>query len=73
MIRVGYLLGGLFLLGLGIVNVIYPSFAWYIREGWKVDGDSEPSDMYLALSKAGGVAIILFGSIFLLIGFAYLL
>lgn len=32
---------------IGLINFFYPSFAWYIKEGWKVDGDSEPSDTYL--------------------------
>lgn len=46
---------------ISIVNIIYPSFGWYLRYGWMVKGDSEPSDTYLFMSRIGSIiAIIVF-------------
>lgn len=46
---------------IGVVNIIFPSFAWYLKEGWKVDGDSEPSDAYLVLTRISGIIAIVIG------------
>ncbi|OBR62818.1 hypothetical protein A7K91_15625 [Paenibacillus oryzae] len=40
---------------LSIVNIIYPAFGWYLRYGWMVKGESEPSDAYLAMSRIGSI------------------
>lgn len=59
---------GIICIAIGLINVINPNFAWYLKEGWKVDGDSEPSDTYIALTKIGGVIAIVFGVIFFFTG-----
>ncbi|WP_425466200.1 DUF6199 family natural product biosynthesis protein [Paenibacillus methanolicus] len=41
--------------------MFFPSFGWYLREGWKVDGDSEPSDAYIFWSRFGATIAILLG------------
>jgi hypothetical protein len=62
-------LGGLLVIGVGLLNIFYPSFAWYLKEGWKVAGDSEPSDTYLFLTKIGGGIATLMGIVVFLSGF----
>ncbi|WP_059054481.1 DUF6199 family natural product biosynthesis protein [Paenibacillus senegalimassiliensis] len=53
---------------IGLVNTFAPSFAWYIKEGWKVDGDSEPSEAYLSITRFGGIIAIIIGIILFLAG-----
>ncbi|MED5018810.1 hypothetical protein P9847_15985 [Paenibacillus chibensis] len=59
---------GLIFTVIGILNIVNPNFAWYLKEGWKVDGDSEPSDSYVALTKIGGVIGVVFGVILFFTG-----
>lgn len=40
---------------LTVVNIINPAFGWYLRYGWMVKGDSEPSETYLIMSRVGSV------------------
>lgn len=56
-----FFLFGIVVIIIGIVNIVYPQFAWYLKEGWKVDGDSEPSDLYLMMSRISGVAALFMG------------
>ncbi|WP_227793279.1 DUF6199 family natural product biosynthesis protein [Paenibacillus guangzhouensis] len=57
------------IIGIGLLNVLNPTFAWYMKEGWKVSGDSEPSDTYLALTRFGGVVAIIMGLFVMISGF----
>lgn len=61
---------GLIFIAFGILNLVKPDFAWYINEGWKVKGDSEPSEGYLMMTKFGGIVAIIIGTIFVIGGFA---
>ena len=49
------IIGGLFLLVLGAAAFLWPKTVWEITERWKLNGDGEPSDFYLACQKAGWV------------------
>lgn len=49
----------------GALEVINPRLAWQVSEGWKLQ-DVEPSGLYLALLRAGGVVMLAVG-LFLLI------
>lgn len=40
---------------LSIVNIINPAFGWYLRYGWMVKGDSQPSEAYIFMSRVGGI------------------
>ncbi|MDR0266985.1 DUF6199 family natural product biosynthesis protein [Paenibacillus sp.] len=62
------ILFGIIVLVLGIIQIKNPSFGWQSREGWKVDGDSEPSDFYLILAEIGGIAATVMGGVMLFIG-----
>ncbi len=44
------ILGVVFLI-VGIVGSIFPEFMWFIHIGWKVNGDIEPSDTYLIITR----------------------
>jgi len=57
------ILMGIICIIIGILNLAKPEFAWYLKEGWKVDGDSEPSDTYLMFTRIGGGFAILVGII----------
>ncbi|RKN75815.1 DUF6199 family natural product biosynthesis protein [Paenibacillus ginsengarvi] len=42
----------------GLVMLLFPAFLWELRVGWMVEGDSEPSDLFLMQTRFGGVVII---------------
>lgn len=51
---------------LTIVNIINPSFAWYIRYGWMVKGESGPSHAYIVMNRIGScIALVIFLLLFL--------
>ena len=52
---------GLFLLLLGAAAFLWPKTVWEITERWKLNGDGEPSDFYLAFTKYGGLLLALLG------------
>jgi len=52
------ILAGLALAGAGLLAVINPSLAWQISEGWRYK-NVEPSELYLVLSRVGGVVLII--------------
>ncbi|WP_128659386.1 DUF6199 family natural product biosynthesis protein [Paenibacillus sp. 598K] len=48
-------------IALAVLNIIYPAFGWYLRYGWMVKGESEPSEAYLVMSRIGGIiALVMF-------------
>lgn len=57
------LLLGLCVIAFGIYVRRHPDFAWRMNEGWKVKGDSEPSNAYLDSMKFSGAAAIVFGCV----------
>ena len=63
----GAILFAIFVLGIGLFNVLSPQTAWYLSEGWKFKA-AEPSDMALGLTRAGGVFAIIVGIIAFLAG-----
>ncbi|GAA0135848.1 hypothetical protein YSY43_26880 [Paenibacillus sp. YSY-4.3] len=64
---------GLAATALGIFSYLKPTFGWNMSEGWKVKGESEPSDIYIDFIKLGGVVSIMLGSFFLIGGILNLL
>jgi len=59
---------GILILGYGVLLMRKPSFGWRANEGWKVEGDSEPSDAYLVSSQIRGLVGIVFGGFLILMG-----
>lgn len=62
----------LMLIGIAIIAYGFfvrnkPSFGWRFNEGWKIKGDSEPSESYLEYMKFSGFVAVILGA-FLLLG-----
>ncbi|WP_438491689.1 DUF6199 family natural product biosynthesis protein [Paenibacillus sp. IHBB 3054] len=49
---------------LAILNIFFPAMGWYMRYGWMVKGDSEPSDAYLMMSRISSVIVLIVFLIF---------
>ncbi|WP_151737041.1 DUF6199 family natural product biosynthesis protein [Paenibacillus tengchongensis] len=66
---------GILLLLLGSVTVFYglyirrrPDSGWRMNEGWKVRGESEPSEVYLEAIKFTGMLAGWVGALFIVFG-----
>ncbi|WP_438351057.1 DUF6199 family natural product biosynthesis protein [Paenibacillus sp. FA6] len=59
---------GILIAGLGLLSIFKPTFAWYSNEGWKVKGDSEPSDDYITVVKLGGIVATIMGLLLIVAG-----
>ena len=42
-----------------IFQTLFPDFFWSLSEGWKIRGDSEPSDAWLFIMRLGSIAGII--------------
>jgi hypothetical protein len=51
---------------LAILNIIFPKFGWYLKYGWMVKGDSEPSDAFILMSRISGVIVLVVFLFFIL-------
>ncbi|MDR9857216.1 hypothetical protein RJP21_26825 [Paenibacillus sp. VCA1] len=63
-----FILIGIVILGFGVLMMRKPSFGWRANEGWKVEGDSEPSDAYLVTAQIRGLVMIVLGAFLVLMG-----
>jgi len=61
----GNILGGLFVIALGLFNILAPYAAWYLSYGWHFK-DAEPSDAALTFTRIGGGVAIIVGIVLLL-------
>ncbi|MFB5677803.1 DUF6199 family natural product biosynthesis protein [Paenibacillus terreus] len=66
------ILFGLISIALGLLSFLKPSIGWYINEGWKVKGDSEPSETYLSVTRFGGIVSMMLGGILLFAGIMHI-
>lgn len=53
---------------IGLVNVLSPQTAWYLRDGWRYK-DAEPSDFALSMNRIVGVLILVIGIIVMIFNF----
>ncbi|GGD46530.1 DUF6199 family natural product biosynthesis protein [Paenibacillus nasutitermitis] len=53
-------------MAVAVINIIYPAFGWYMRYGWMVKGDSEPSDAYLLMSRISSIVVLVVFFIFVI-------
>ena len=58
--RGGPIFLGLLVIGLGVVDVIWPQLGWYLSHGWRFK-NAEPSELALFFGRLGGIVICLFG------------
>ncbi|WP_136608349.1 DUF6199 family natural product biosynthesis protein [Paenibacillus dokdonensis] len=62
------ILFGIIILALGVIQIRKPAWGWRANEGWKVEGESEPSEAYLVLAEIGGILIVVMGAFLILVG-----
>ncbi|MEC0241672.1 hypothetical protein P4H66_17785 [Paenibacillus dokdonensis] len=67
------ILFGIIILALGVIQIRKPAWGWRVNEGWKVEGESEPSEAYLVLAEIGGILIVVMGAFLILVGIFKLL
>ncbi|MGO4693218.1 DUF6199 family natural product biosynthesis protein [Paenibacillus sp. 2TAB26] len=44
---------------IAFLNIFFPKFGWYMRYGWMVKGNSEPSDAYILMSRISSIIILI--------------
>ncbi|CAH1191660.1 hypothetical protein PAECIP111892_00700 [Paenibacillus auburnensis] len=66
---------GIFSMIIGIGTIAFgiyvrknPTFDWRMNEGWKVSGDSEPSQAYIDSRTFSGAVAIWIGAFFIAMG-----
>lgn len=42
-----------------IINVCFPKFGWYLRYGWIVQGETEPSKSYMTMVRMSSLFMLL--------------
>ncbi|KQY87503.1 hypothetical protein ASD24_06520 [Paenibacillus sp. Root52] len=42
-----------------IINLCFPKFGWFLRYGWIVKGESEPSKPYMAFVRMTSLVMLL--------------
>ena len=52
---------GLILIVVGLTNIFYPSFAWYLKAGWQSGGYSEPDETFISITKITGIVVAILG------------
>ena len=54
-----------FIILIGIFEAVYPEESWQLTHGWKYK-NAEPSDMYMGMTRVGGVVMIIAGAVMLM-------
>ncbi|GGH44516.1 DUF6199 family natural product biosynthesis protein [Paenibacillus silvae] len=42
-----------------MINLCFPKFGWYLRYGWLVHGESEPSKSYMLMVRMSSLFMLL--------------
>lgn len=58
------ILFGIGLIAVGYYNHVKPEAFWEWNKGWKVKGDSEPSEVYIMWTKQTGIVAAIVGFFF---------
>lgn len=56
-----FILFGMVLIAVGCFHYKKPEAFWEWKEGWKVNGDSEPSELYIMWTKQTGIVAAIVG------------
>ncbi|WP_339315675.1 DUF6199 family natural product biosynthesis protein [Paenibacillus sp. FSL R10-2734] len=43
---------------LALLNIFFPRLGWYMRYGWMVKGEAEPSDAYLLMTRLSSILVL---------------
>lgn len=63
-----FILFGMVFIAVGYYNYTKPEAFWEWNEGWKVKGDSEPSEVYVMWTKQTGIVAAIVGLLMFLGG-----
>ncbi|GGH17149.1 DUF6199 family natural product biosynthesis protein [Paenibacillus segetis] len=44
---------------LALLNIFFPRIGWYMRYGWTIKGDVEPSDAYLLMTRISSILMLI--------------
>lgn len=58
---------GILIVVTGIFVFLKPNLIWKLTEQWKSYGADEPSDFYIKSTKLGGIAVIIWGIVMMLL------
>ena len=58
--RGGPIFLGLLVIGLGMIDVVWPRTGWYLSHGWRYK-NAEPSEAALFFGRMGGIVVVLLG------------
>lgn len=61
--------GGIVIFALGMFVFLKPDLVWKLTEEWKSYRADEPSELYLKVTKIGGVLFMLLGVIMMMLPF----
>ena len=61
--------GGILIFALGMFVFLKPDLVWKLTEEWKSYRADEPSELYLKVTKIGGVLFMLLGVIMMMLPF----
>ena len=61
--------GGIIILALGMFIFLKPDLVWKLMEEWKSYRADEPSELYLKVTRIGGILFALFGMIMIVLPF----
>lgn len=61
--------GGIIIFALGMFIFLKPDLVWKLTEEWKSYRADEPSELYLKVTKIGGISFALFGIIMIMLPF----
>ncbi len=61
--------GGILFFALGMVIFLKPGLVWKLTEEWKSYRADEPSELYLKVTKIGGIFLALFGIVMVALPF----
>ena len=61
--------GGIIIFALGMFFFLKPNLVWKLTEEWKSYRADEPSELYLKVTRIGGILFALFGIIMIALPF----
>ncbi len=65
----GSISGGIVIFTLGMFVFLKPDLVWKLTEEWKSYRADEPSELYLKVTKIGGILFMLLGVIMMMLPF----
>ncbi len=67
-----YILIGIIFIAIGVVMLVRPETVFQITESWKSSTNNEPSNLYIASTRIGGIAFLIIGAASIIASLLYL-